>query len=299
MAQDLGEKNMMNNKTKVNATLIIILLMTSIIPLIINTKPVQAQLVGQIGTSPSNIYGYPTLGPLPTGVTPANTIKTAAYLSVTPNPIGVNQTILVNIWSTPGTPVYFYQQGYTVTIQKPDGTIDTIGPFNSYLGDSTAWFQYTVDQVGTWKFKFEDPGTYIPAGNYTERPGILPPAYPDIHLGASIYYEPSSTDWQNLTVQSQFVNSWPSVPLPTDYWTRPISAENRDWFSIAGNYPWNGAVYYPNGHVLYASNYKYTAGVQAPSTAHIVWRRQSAALGIIGGEEAGPTHQLLPLAIQV
>jgi hypothetical protein len=269
------------NRAKLTATIVIVLLTAS---LMLMAMPVQAAISGAVG--PALEYtaaGYPHLGPLPAGVTPAYTYATTAYMSLTPNPIGVGQQVLVNVWTCPGTMNQFYRQGYTVTIQKPDGTTDVIGPFNSYMADCTGWFNYVVDQVGTWKFKFDHPGTYVPAGTYVTRPGF-PDLYPNFTLGASIYYGPSSTDWQELTVQQDQVLSWPSVPLPTDYWTRPISSENREWYVISGNYPWTGAYYYPGGRVLYSSNYKYTAYVQAPNTVHIVWRRKGADGGLIGAD---------------
>ena len=72
------------------------------------------------------------------------------------------------------------------------------------------------------------------------------------------------------------VASWPSVPLPTDYWKRPISAENREWYPIAGAIPLQVQSIILIDRVLYASNYKYTAYVQAPNTCHVAWRRQGA-----------------------
>jgi hypothetical protein len=272
------------DKAKTAAVITIALLMASVTLMAVPTQPiqpVQAQISGTIGTTPTNIYRYPNLGPLPSGVTPFSTFDTVAYMSITPNPIGVGQQVLVNMWCSPGMAHYTYMQGYKVTIQKPDGTTEVIGPFNSYLGDTTAWFQYVVDQVGTYKFKFEQPGTYVPAGVYAARPGEL--TTPDYTLGASLYYTASSTDWQELTVQQEWINSWPSAPLPTDYWTRPVTPEHREWWPILGNYPFSSAYYYPNGRVLYASNYRYTAYVQAPNTAHVVWRRQGNIGGLIGG----------------
>ena len=58
---------------------------------------------------------------------------------------------------------------------------------------------------------------------------------------------------------------------------------NREWSAISGNYPFSGIVYYPNGNVLYNSNYKYTPYVQAPNSCHVVWMRANALSGIIGG----------------
>ncbi len=82
------------------------------------------------------------------------------------------------------------------------------------------------------------------------------------------------------------VSSWPGSQIPGagDYWTRPISPENREWYTISGWYPWSGIYYYANGRMLYPSNYRYTAYVQAPETAHVVWRRQGAISGLVGGD---------------
>ena len=79
--------------------------------------------------------------------------------------------------------------------------------------------------------------------------------------------------------------SWPPSPLPTDYWTRPVSPENREWAAILGDYPYGGYINNPPPNTnRYASNYKFTPYVQAPNTAHIVWKRQGALSGIMGGD---------------
>ena len=81
---------------------------------------------------------------------------------------------------------------------------------------ATAWFQYVPDQVGTWQFKFSTLGTYIPAGQYWDAPGsqtggfIATGQY--FNIGASIYYTPAETEWQNLTVQQNMVSGWPYRP---------------------------------------------------------------------------------------
>jgi hypothetical protein len=280
------------DKAKTAAVITIVLLMASITLIAVSVQPVRAQTLEEIphgGSPTSGVSGMPDLGPLPAGVTPAYTIVTTAYMSVTPSPVGVGQQVLVNLWTSPGMYHAFYMAGYKVTIQKPDGTEEVVGPMRSYLGDATAWFQYVVDQAGTWKFKFEQPGTYLPAKIYTDRPGagvtggFFGTPGNIYELDTSVLYTASSTDWQEITVQNEIVSSWPASPLPTDYWKRPISLENREWWSIAGCYPFTGAIYYPNGRVLYSSNYKYTAYVQAPNTGHIVWRRQGALAGLIGG----------------
>jgi len=246
--------------------------------------------------------GAPQLAPWPTavpqGVTPNVTIATTAFISISPNPIGVGQSVLINLWLEPPVQYNRYFSGYTVTITKPDNKTDVVGPMSSYQGDSTAWYQYSVDQVGTWKFKFNFPGNYFQAGYYyngkvynslseitnynTGGMGFGGPT-----LLQSAYYQPSTSIEQTLTVQEELVYSWPAAPLPTQYWTRPIPIEDREWWVIGGHYPFTGqggGSDWPANTNTYASNYKFTPYVQGPNTAHISWLRQGALAGIAGGQ---------------
>ena len=127
---------------------------------------------------------------------------------------------------------------YKVTLTKPDGSTDEI-VMDSYPADGTAWFEYVVDTAGTWKLKFEFPGGYFPAGNYTVPAGVSMAGYTETYT-RSVYYAPASTPETELVVQNEQVNSWPAASLPTDYWTRPVSPENREWQTILGDYPWYG-----------------------------------------------------------
>ena len=224
--------------------------------------------------------------PLPAGVTPDVAVTTYAYLSVRPNPIGVGQTLLFNIWTTPAIDGSCRMSGFTVRITKPDGTKDTVGPMYSYWGDCTAWFEYVVDQVGTWKLQFDFPGTYFPAGNYTVealyRKGQV------IDFDDSRWYKPSQSPVTELIVQQEPVLSWPPAPLPTDYWTRPVRTHLREWWPILGNYPWSGSGEgfpdWPTGTNYFKGNTKYDAWVLAPNSAHIVWKRMDAIYGLVGTE---------------
>ena len=85
--------------TKIATILVLTFFMTSLMALTPLTKIAAAQLVSS-GGSPTQGY-YNTVGqyittiggPLPSGVTPDITIPTKAYLAVTPDPVGVGQTI--------------------------------------------------------------------------------------------------------------------------------------------------------------------------------------------------------------
>ena len=81
-------------------------------------------------------------------------IETLAYISINPNPIGVGQTLLVNVWFTPSIPSGPVFEGLTVTFTKPDGTKDIIGPFETEpWGTAANWFEYKPDQDGTWQYQ--------------------------------------------------------------------------------------------------------------------------------------------------
>ena len=261
------------SKTKMTATIVIVLLMAS--ATLFATNSAQAQLITDGGSRP-----------LPAGVTPDVTTSSTSHLSFRPNPVGVGQTILVNMWMEPGLNPNWYFIGYTVTITKPDGTTET-KTLNSYPADATAWFEYAPDQIGTYKLKFNFPGSYFPAGTYKSYYAGGSVGQPQQTYNKSYYYEPSSTEWQTLTVQEDMVASWPPAPLPTDYWTRPVSPENREWWSILGEYPWSGpggGSGWPAKTSTYTSpRNAFTPYVQAPNTAHIVWKLQGAIGGLTGG----------------
>jgi len=226
---------------------------------------------------------------LPTGVTPDFSINTHAYLSVTPNPIGVGQSALVNIWIYPATIAARNLTGYQVTITKPDGSEQVVGPMTSYSGDATAWFTFVPTETGEYKFVFEFPGGYFPPGiygnKYDQGAGY---GVTEFYITNSSYYKPSTSKEVTLIVQEDLVASWPASSLPTDYWTRPISPENREWWEIAGDYPWHGVgggFNWPAETNTYSSNYGFTPYVQAPNSAHIVWSSQGAISGLTGGSQ--------------
>jgi hypothetical protein len=111
---------------------------------------------------------------------------------------------------------------------------------DSYLGDGTAWFEYTPDQVGKWTIKFDFLGMYYPAGRYYN--GYIVTNTSGTQFSLSSYYQPSSDGPYDLVVQEEQVSSWPASALPTDYWTRPVHPHNREWWSILGNWPSTGVV---------------------------------------------------------
>jgi outer membrane protein assembly factor BamB len=79
--------------------------------------------------------------------------------------------------------------------------------------------------------------------------------------------------------------------LPTDYWTRPVNEENREWWPILGSYPWFGPgggdvwdMLYPNTNTRYNSAYAFIPWVTGPESAHIAWKREYYIGGLMGGD---------------
>jgi hypothetical protein len=262
---------MKNNKSNIAATLLLAFLLS------IGTFTSFPLATGQLAIQQPTIQ-------MPSGVTPDMTVTTEAYLSFRPNPVGVGQPIIINVWLHPPTNVNRdFILAFQITITKPDGTKET-KLLSSYAGDSTGWFEYTPDTLGTYKIKFNFLGQYYPAGQYYA--GNIVTNSSGQNLG-SVYYKPSEAPELNLTVQQEQILSWPMASLPTDYWTRPVHPQNREWWPILGAWPPTGIVgggpYWPEKTNTYMNNYKYVPYVQGPTSAHIVWERAGSMGGLIGG----------------
>ena len=97
--------------------------------------------------------------------TPPWQIPVTAYLTVTPNPVGVGQTVAVVMWNDrplQGGALYTYTDvrhyGYKLIITKPDGTNDT--QTWGVITDTTAaqFYSFTPTEIGNYSFVFYYPG---------------------------------------------------------------------------------------------------------------------------------------------
>ncbi len=215
----------------------------------------------------------PVAVPLASAHDPPFIVPTWAFISVEPNPSGVGQALFINFWldKVPPTAAQFYGDrwhNFTVAVTKPDGSKITLGPFSSDAVGGAAT-TYTPDQLGTYSFVFSFPGQTVtgenpPPGGTTTNPQQI-----------GDYFQPSTSRTATVVVTQEQVQYLPSNPLPTGYWSRPIFAQNNNWYSIGGN--WLGAgAYNATGNFA-----PYTA---APNTGHIVWTKPYAPGGLIGGE---------------
>ncbi|HIJ08384.1 TPA: hypothetical protein HA274_03445, partial [Candidatus Bathyarchaeota archaeon] len=228
---------MTNLKSKITAAAIALLLVSTIAVSLVGLPKVQAQA------------DY-------------RTKKTYAMCGLMPNPVGVGQEVLVWVAITD------YVQnptdgwtGLTVTVKKPDGTTETLGPFRTDATGSTG-ATYRPSAVGTYTFQTHFPQQWF---NWTSPPMFDPEVYGDI------LYQASDSEEVQLTVTEEPVPEYPASPLPTYYWTRPIDAQHYTWNTISANWerrPTNA----------YAPNNDY-----APESGHILWAKPLALGGLAGG----------------
>jgi len=212
--------------------------------------------------------------------TPRWTLKTWAFLSVQPNPIGVGQTAFVNFWidKTPPTAIAQYGdrwQNFTVSVTHPDGTTEKLGPFASDAVGG-AFITYVPSKIGNYTFVFNFPGQTVTG----ENPGPSGTVAPEF---VGDYFEPSTSATVTLAVQQEPIPSAPLTPLPTGYWKRPIISSNTAWYKISGN--WLGLAAVSFGSTgMYNVSGNFNPYTTAPNTAHIVWTKPYSFGGLIGGE---------------
>jgi outer membrane protein assembly factor BamB len=215
-----------------------------------------------------------TFLPTPVAATTYN-YQTFAYLSIRPNPCGVNQPLLINFWITPAMPQPgIIAHGYTVEITNPDGTKKTLGPFDSIQADTSMWTEWTPKETGEYKIKVIYPGEKVPAGTPYQSTTVGS-AYTS-RLADNYTFPAAESPVTTLTVQEQQLPGYELTPLPTEYWNRPVTIENREWSQVGmGNWEMNGADARSSYSQLYGG---------APGSAHIYWVLNSGVGGQVGDE---------------
>ena len=216
------------------------------------------------------------------------TIPTHAFVSVAPNPIGVNQQVFISMWlieinpltysnmpSGTYSPEQYLWQGFQILVTRPDGSTETLGPFAS-TAMSMLGVAYTPTQIGTYNLKFSFPGQQVSGFS----------AYPVNHT-VNARYGPSSAT-TSLTVQQAPLTPLPQTPLPTGYWQRPIDWQNQQWTSISGN--WFNTVQWT---CSVATTNKDTV---PPQSAHVVWTKSTSGPNAFGGQIGGSQYTATDLS---
>ncbi|MEM3442207.1 MAG: hypothetical protein QXV09_07995, partial [Candidatus Bathyarchaeia archaeon] len=145
-----------------------------------------------------------------------------------------------------------------------------LGPFRT---DSTGGTGYVFipDMPGTYKLQTHFPAQWY---NFSQF---------DIFSGQQqnvrIYYEADDSPILELQVLEGTPTYWPGVPLPTEYWTRPIDSQNREWAVIAGSWLDPGGIF---------GQQEAKGQEDAPETAHVLWQKPLQIGGLAGGELSEP-----------
>ena len=191
--------------------------------------------------------------------TNASTYTSYPFLGGVPNPVGVGQQVLLHVGAltalrTDGDG----WEGLKVVITKPDNKTQILdAPKTDSTGGTGLIF--VPDQVGTY-YMYTD----FPEQTYRN----------DV-------YKAAKSDILELVVQTDPIEFYPAFPLPEEYWTRPIDAQIREWYSIAG-------------HWLRAPEGFYAPFNDGPTTAHILWTRPLGEDqgGLVGGMALDDTRYM-------
>jgi hypothetical protein len=182
--------------------------------------------------------------------------STFAYIGAMPNPVGVGQTVMLHV----GIPDALSTAtdgftGLTVVVTKPDNTTETIGPYRTDSTGGTGEL-FTPTQVGTYYLQTHFPEQWY---NYSGYDFFGNP------VSSQMLYKESYSPQLALVVQQDPIQYYPGEPLPTEYWSRPINQQLREWYTISGNW----LVPTP---ILPTDNL-FAPDQDAPESAHVLWTR--------------------------
>ena len=196
----------------------------------------------------------------------ASSMTTYPFIGAVPNPSAVGHRTLIHFGITEGLGAV--DQGYTgltVTVTKPDNTTETLGPFRTDSTGGTSTY-YTPTMAGTYYLQTNFPQQTLQFDSSRTQPK------------GTVMLASTSTKLALNVTEDDTMAAYPSVPLPTEFWDRPIDAQATEWYTIAGN--WLAVP--PNRLALYNDN--------APDSAHILWAKSIQMGGLVGGlyGDAGP-----------
>ncbi len=191
---------------------------------------------------------------------------TYPFIGATPNPVGLGQEVLLHVGITdPQSSTELGWEGLTVTVTKPDGTTETLGPYRTDATGGTGAVLIPT-MVGTYQLQTHFPEQVLEVGNRW--------------IPAGTIYESSDSEILELEVLSDPIEYYPGSSLPTEYWTRPIDAQHREWNTISGSWLESGCMVTTFPHRF---PYRYAPFNDGPESAHILWTKPLTTGGLTGG----------------
>jgi hypothetical protein len=188
--------------------------------------------------------------------------KTYAIADAIPNTIGLGESTLLKCGITEALEsADLGWTGITIKVVAPDGTSQTLGPFKTDSTGST-FTQYTPTQVGNYTTTTYFPQQAQPTTFFNMERGSMT-------FAGTIMLASNKTFTFQVTEEPS--KQYPGHALPTEYWTRPIDPQLREWFSISGNW------------VTRSDNAIAPFNEDAPETAHVLWAKDLTTGGLTGG----------------
>ncbi len=204
-------------------------------------------------------------------------VNTYAFIATNPNPIGINQPLQVSMWLSDPPPTAAgiggdRWIGFKVYITRPDGTTETKGPYTSDAVGG-AYFTYYPTQTGNYTFQMKYPGGQTIVASLFDFGSFTFKTINNTYLA-------SDSNIMQLTVQIDPIVNPAQTPLPTSYWTRPISGLNLQWSQVSGN--WLMAAWNYTGRG-FDSGPAFVGEGTTPNSAHILWTKPITFGGLVGG----------------
>jgi hypothetical protein len=181
------------------------------------------------------------------------------FIGAMPNPSGVGQEVLLHIGASAA--LQNENQGWegiTVDVFAPSGKYEELGPKKTDSTGGTG-LVFVPDEVGNYILRTHFPEQQNNDDHRGNNAGLGGGSYP---IGTFMREEYSMN--LTLVITEEPRQYYPGFAEPTEYWTRPIDAQIREWHSIAGS--------------SFEPEYQ-----DAPESAHVLYAKRLALEGTIGG----------------
>jgi len=210
--------------------------------------------------------------PIANAQVPTRYLPNNIYISAQ-SPTGINQKLIISYFmdrlpidvgeiagTVAGEQLRASWSGYVITVTHPDGTNETLNmPASDPVGGG--WFFYTPTELGTYTLQIFFPGQWKNTTTY------------------NTFYSADMSPPAKFVVRQEPIINWREVPLPDDYWMRPIAGPAASWSALASNWLGGAGNNYPVGSSG-GSTTSYGYG-PAPESPHILWTRMSYPVGDI------------------
>ena len=162
------------------------------------------------------------------------------FVFMNPSKAGVGQPVAINFGLTNNLARDGDGWNVTLRITDPDGKVETIKRKTWSTGYTM--YRYTPSKEG----------------NYTLQCIFDKVVYNPTTAALRGTYRASESEEVILEVSTQWKDPYPGHNLPTEYWTRPIDGQLREWAVISGSW-------------VSKSLNRYSPYNQAPLSSHVLW----------------------------